>query len=282
MIISMDKKAANEGDKLKHPLLLEVLARCKAWGSLAYAESHAGAGKYLAADQHPDKPHISNLFNLLSDQKDKPDEEAAGGRYYRLLQDWWADKDGFATYPGSVLQAARFLTNQRVKAKFRVTEAHKGTYDRLAKAMNEYNVRPEYDKFQNKLDWLTGEDSLVMLIDPLSLGEDFGTDRKKKLNKGGMDLPTLTKVLAPCWGKKAAVVLLWSGFGNTGGHVKRGMVYGWLKCLCEQKGSSFSCYHAKSYYTFVMGVGEGKEVTERLLELNWSRSWLSKTVKAGL
>ena len=60
------------------------------------------------------------------------------------------------------------------------------------------------------------------------------------------------------------------------------MAYGWLKCLCEQKGSSFSCYHARSYYTFIMRIGKGKEVTDALLQLNWGKSWLSGTIRKGL
>lgn len=282
MAISMDEKAANDGDKLKHPLLLEVLARCKGWDSLTYAESHAGAGEYRAADQLAEKPHIANLLNLVSAVKDKPTEEAAGGRYFHHLQEWWSDENRQGKYPGSVLQAARFLTSQKVKADFRVTEAHKGTYDRQVKAVTDYGIEPKHEKFQNKIDWLTEKDSLVLLLDPLGFGEDFGKAREKKLNEGGMDLPMLTQVLAPCWEKKSAVVLLWFGFGNKGGHVKRGMAYGWLKCLCEQKGSSFSCYHAKSYYTFILGISKGKEVTDALLQLDWGKSWLSRTIHKGL
>ena len=284
----MDKKAANFGDRLKHPLLLEVLARCKTWDALTYAESHAGAGEYLAADQDADKPRITELFRLVSDLKDKPSEEAAGRRYYHLLQERWAKKDGQGSYPGSVLQAARFLKSQNVKAEFRVTEDREDTYDRLVKAVNEYVVQHEHGKFQNKIDWLTEKDSLVLLIDPFSIGEDFGNERDKKLNKGGIDLPTLAKVLDPCWEKKSAVVLLWSGFGHNprgemGGHVKRGVVYGWLKCLCEQKGSSFRCYHARSYYTFILGIGAGAVAVGNLpKKKEWSQSWLSKTVREGL
>jgi 23S rRNA A2030 N6-methylase RlmJ len=209
----MNKKAANEGDKLKHPLLLEVLVRCKNWPSLIYAETHAGAGKYLAADQEDENRHITDLYNFFSDVKEKPVEEAAGGSYYHLLQDWWAVK-GKDSYPGSVLQAARFLTRKQIKAEYRVTEADKDTHNRLAKEVSEYEVQSECEKFQKKIDWLTEKDYLVLLIDPLSFGEDFGATTDEKLNGGALDLPTLTKVLDPCWGMKAAVILLWSGFGH--------------------------------------------------------------------
>jgi hypothetical protein len=223
----------------------------------------------------------------VSDLKDKPAEEAAGARYYHLLQDWWAEKDK-GTYPGSVLQAFRFLRSQQVKAKYRVTEADKDTYDRLVKEVSEDEVQPEHEKFQKKIDWLTEKDSLVLLIDPLSFGEDFGVATDEKLNNGGMDLPTLTKVLDPCWEKKVAVVLLWAGFahnppGQMPGSVKKGMVYGWLKCLCEQKGASFSCYHAKTYCTFIIGIGGGAAVVQELpKEKEWGQSWLSATVHEGV
>jgi len=283
MTTSMAEKAANEGDKLKHSLLLEVLLRCKEWDSLTYAETHAGAGRYLAADQDKDNHYINNLSNLVAGLKHKPAEETAGSRYFYLLQDWWSDNDRTGTYPGSLLQAARFLMANKIKAEFRATEADKDTCDRLVKAVNDYGIQPEQEKFQNKIEWLTKNDKLVLLIDPLSFAEDFFKASEKKVNKGGMDLPTLAKLLDPCWEKKSAVVLFWSGFGNKGGHVKKGIAYGWLKCICEQKKASMCCHHdARLHNIFVIGIGEGKKITDQLLQLDWSGSWLSKTILAGL
>ena len=285
MGISMDEKAANDGDKLKHPLLLEVLARCNGWGSLTYAESHAGAGKYCAADQLADKPHIANLFKLVSAVKHKPTEDAAGGRYYHLLRDWWSDENRQSNYPGSVLQAARFLTSQTVKAEFRVTEAHKDTHDRLVKAVTDYGIKPEHEKFQNKINWLTEKDSLVLLLDPLGFGEDFGKAREKKLNEGGMDLPTLTEVLTPCWGEGvrpwffSEVSRLW----QQGRPCKEGHGLRLARVIsASRREAPFSATHAKSYYTFIMGTGKGKEVTDALLQLDWGKSWLSRTMHRGL
>ena len=43
---NMDRKAANDGDRLKHALLLEVLVRTQTWPRVVYSETHAGAGVY--------------------------------------------------------------------------------------------------------------------------------------------------------------------------------------------------------------------------------------------
>ncbi len=60
-LMGQDKNSANEGDQLKHSLLAEVLSRCVVWHSLTYAETHAGAGIYLEANQRAQKPHIANI-----------------------------------------------------------------------------------------------------------------------------------------------------------------------------------------------------------------------------
>jgi hypothetical protein len=176
------QEGRERGRQAETPAAAEVLARWKAWDSLTCAETHAGAGKYLAADQDADKPHIADLFNLVSGLQDKPTEDAAGGRYYHLLQEWWSDKNRLATYPGRVLQAALFLTNQKAKAEFRVTEADKDTHEKLVKAVNQYGVKHKREKFLRKIGWLTEKDSLVLLIDPFAFTEEFGEGREVILN----------------------------------------------------------------------------------------------------
>jgi hypothetical protein len=280
----MDKKAGNEGDKLKHPLLLEVLGRCEGWGRLTYAETHAGAGHYLAAAQNAGLAkdrHIVNLYSLWSKVEQPPAEEDAGGRYYALLRRWWASKRRTATYPGSVLQAALYL-KARNQAEFRVTEADEETYDRLVKATRRCGISPEHEKFQKKMDWLTANDSLVLLIDPLKFKQDYGDSREKELNKGGIDIPKLTELLQPCWVKKAAVVLLWCGFGHQTGKLKKGVLHGWLKRMCQRKKASLSCYHdLRSHSAFIIGLGEGKAVVDKLPKDEWSSSWLKRTIRTG-
>ncbi|HVC92705.1 MAG TPA: hypothetical protein VND64_03395 [Pirellulales bacterium] len=175
---SMDEKAANEGDKLKHALLLEVLGRCEDWKNLTYAETHAGAGIYLASAQSPNKPHIANLFRLWSDADAEPAESDAGGRYFALLRRWWASERRINRYPGSILQSALYLKSRGVATEFRVTEADGDTCDRLTKAVKHCGIRPDFARFQEKIDWLTKNDPLVLLVDPLKFKEDYGTARE--------------------------------------------------------------------------------------------------------
>ena len=101
---SMDEKAANDGDRLKHPITLEVLGRCSTWPSLTYAETHAGAGRYLASGQRVDRPHIVRLQEKVAHEKRLAVESEAGGRYLGLLRDWWDDANNEGTYPGEHLR----------------------------------------------------------------------------------------------------------------------------------------------------------------------------------
>jgi 23S rRNA A2030 N6-methylase RlmJ len=59
----IDKKAANDGDRLKHALLLEILARVTSWPAVVYAETHAGAGIYLQGGQDADHSYIRDLHD---------------------------------------------------------------------------------------------------------------------------------------------------------------------------------------------------------------------------
>lgn len=279
----MDTKAANEGDKLKHALLLEVVGRCTAWESLTYAETHAGAGIYHSADQDAEKPHIARLHELVASVAAEPAEQTAGGRYFRLLRKWWACNERRDSYPGSILQVVQFLSARNINAQFRVVEAHKPTFDRLAMGLQAYAVIPQHDKFQNRIAWLTENDRLVLLIDPLSFQEDFDEDRDPRLNDGGIDIPTIATLLEPCWRKRSAMVLFWCGFGHARGRVKKGIAYGWLKCICEQNNAGLRCFRdSRCHNLFVIGIGQGKDIAGQLGELDWPNSWLAKTVRGGL
>lgn len=278
MTINMDEKAANDGDKLKHSVLLETLGRCAKWKSLTYSETHAGAGKYSLGGQKPNRQHIAKLFDLVDSLHDnEPSKQNAGGRYWHLLRNWWNVSANKKTYPGSVLQAACFLKNNQVtNARFRVTEADKRTYRRLRRALSELDDGLKCANSQDEIGWLTANDSLVLLIDPLSFGENFGNKRDHKLNNGGIDLCTLDQVLRPCWKKKAAVMLFWSSFAHESGSKKLSAVDKWLKLKTRQH--TLRCFCARHYYMFVVGVGKGAKVVNALPdEAAWRASWL-KTV----
>jgi hypothetical protein len=238
----MIKKAANDGDKLKHYVEHEVLGRCTAWDSLIYAETHAGQGEYFAADQAgaKDTPHIKKLlenWTLVSGRNGGPLEAAPGGRYYHTLHGWWSGGQNQDGYPGSVVGAARFLQSKRVKAEFRVTEAVEATYLLLKEAVRDYDIMPKHADFQSQISWLTGGDSLVLLIDPFAFNEDYGADREAEVSEGGMDKHTLEQLLTPCWYKEAAVVLLWCGFPHSAGTAQKAKLKEWLPTKAATHGA---------------------------------------------
>ena len=277
---TMEENAANEGDKLKHSILLEVLRRCREWTSLTYAETHAGAGLYDVSDQTK-KPHISDLQQLVVGLPNALSEESAGATYYSLLKRWWSDELNDALYPGSVLQAALFL-EKTAPATFRVVEAKKETHDKLVRTLKKFDIDPLHGTFQANIEWLTQNNPLVLLVDPFSFQADFGKNAENKLNQGGIDLPRLRGLFNACFCSNSAVIILWCSFGHKGGHVKKGTVYGWLRGICEERGATLRCFHHKHYVTFIVGIGNGRDIAMDLpMKDAWSKSWLTSTVRAG-
>jgi hypothetical protein len=80
-MISMDEKAANPGDQLKHPLSLEVLARCSSWEKVTYAETHGGAGRYFSSGQALEAPQIHRLRDQVRREPGAVDQPSAGSGY---------------------------------------------------------------------------------------------------------------------------------------------------------------------------------------------------------
>jgi hypothetical protein len=225
-MVSMDEKAANSGDRLKHPLCLEDLALCSKWKKVTYAETHGGAGRYLASGQARPDDHIHRLRDQIHRQPRAVNESSAGGRYLSLLQDWWDNPENNDAYPGSVLQAAIFMTIFRELGSWevRVTESEKTTFDGLAESLTGYDVELRCDGFQQRMDWLTDEDDLVLLVDPFTVELIEDRDEKENetakewaLGEGNIERSTLAELLTPCCKKQAAVVMLWSSFGDPQG-----------------------------------------------------------------
>jgi len=276
--MGQDSNAANEGDQLKHALLAEVLLRCLNWPSLTYAETHAGAGIYVATSQSADKSHIYKL-KMLVNGLETPDEATAGGGYARLLKQWWSDAGNADKYPGSVLQAAITLNrrgNGIEPAQLRVTEAVEETHARLAKAVEPFGVNPKRGGFQNEIDWLTEKDGLVLLIDPFTYTED-----KKALNKGHIDLKTLKMVLKECWKKASCVVGFWCAMGrDKTAKQKQSLFTSTLKKLAEEKKTAFRLFAFGKYSIAWIGIGQGAEVVSDIPTASgWEHSWLGRVIK---
>jgi 23S rRNA A2030 N6-methylase RlmJ len=165
--VSMDTKSANHGDRLKHALMLEVLKRCKAWPTFTYAETHGGAGLYSAKGQtKKGRRYIRDLRRQVMSAVAGAERGSAGSEYYRFLKEWWAGDASADEYPGSVLQAARYLRTQgRRRFHIRVTEADAETCGRLEGALSPFRrtLRLRNRGFQHELSSLCENDGLFLL-----------------------------------------------------------------------------------------------------------------------
>src|ERR1035441_1765647 len=173
----MRQKAANRGDRLKHALLLESLkaiVESGTWRTLTYAETHAGAGKYLAADQEkprqiePLQRKVRRLERKAAQGIVTVGPEAAGATYLSLVKRWWQQEENWSggrpMHPGSVAIAKKFLEERWASDRFswRLTEASESTWKALQRTIREaLNA-----SFLDKLDWLTEQDHLLLLVDP--------------------------------------------------------------------------------------------------------------------
>jgi hypothetical protein len=275
----MDKKAANEGDRLKHLLLLETLERAGAWPGVVYAETHAGPGVYRAGDQSDDR-YIDDLRRKVEQAKTAPGR--AGTAYLTWLKTWWGEPNNRESYPGSALTALRWLQCNRPDSPLdiRVTEHDETTCGRLRQTLPCYAyVRQE--SFAKELDWLTGADNLFLLVDPFGCVTAFGgTGSDRGLVDGWIDHATVTDILRRCAEKNRAVVSLWWGLGRAfldHHHPTCGLLSGWV----QQHGSAVCrVFHDRRYHAnALVGIRGGAVVVRGVPgRADWKRSWLSKAV----
>jgi hypothetical protein len=275
--MGQDANSANEGDQLKHSLLAEVLGRCLDWQSLTYAETHAGAGIYLAEKQASGKPHIAKLKRTC-DVTRAPNVTDAGGRYFDLHKTWWSTSSDAVTYPGSVLQAARLLRPRGetgLPTDFRVTEACEATCEALGTSVSEFGITPAHSGFQDRIDWLTANDSLVMLIDPFTYADD-----NRALNRGQIDLETLTRVIGHCWHKSRCVVGFWCAVADSTAWAKRERFRHSLRHLANANDASCRVFSYGRFSNTWIGVGEGQFLVNDIPDMGkWKKSWLKRVVK---
>lgn len=105
--IKQENNAGNNGDRVKHTVVLHTLERAAGWGKIRYRETHAGAGFYPMNDES------CELRQLVMGSQPPPSDDKASV-YYRSLRSWWtADAPG---YPGGIVQAARWLRHRRDRA----------------------------------------------------------------------------------------------------------------------------------------------------------------------
>jgi len=275
--VGQDRNAGNTGDRLKHSLTAEVLMQCLTWPEITYAETHAGAGRFSATAQlREGKNYITELRDLVL-PGDRIDRIVAGGRYHELIAKWWSEQRDPITYPGSVVQSAIILNERDSKIAspdFRVTEACSETCARLKESTEEFGISPVNDGFQNRLDWLTETDNLVLIIDPYALTQNG------KLDKGQVDLTQLSDLLRRCWQKSSCVVGFWySTPQGTSSEVKNAR-QNEIKSWAETNSAVFRSFGYWIYDMIWLGIGDGRVVVNAIpSRQSWEQSWLANIVK---
>ncbi|WP_417745552.1 hypothetical protein [Rosistilla oblonga] len=274
--MGQDKNAGNTGDQLKHSLTAEVLMSCLDWPTITYAETHAGAGCFDAqAQSNEGKTHITDLKGRVASQEAN-ERQDAGGRYHELLASWWSETGNASMYPGSVVQSAIILDErkERPRPDFRVTEACPDTCERLKNSLSEFGVSPVNDGFQNRIEWLTENDNLVLIIDPYALTE------RGKFDKGQVDLMQLSNVLDRCWQKSACVVGFWYSTPQGTSSETKAARQNAIKSWAESNDAVTRSFGYWIYDMIWLGIGEGKAAVNAIPHKTaWKQSWLSRIVK---
>lgn len=291
----MDTLAANSGDQMKHPLTLEVLIRTDSWTSVTYAETHAGAGTYVAKHQHQDH-FIRELRERVTHSKlviKSGHSSNAGSAYFTRLRHWWSRRDNFGKYPGGALQAALCLQGRRKLGSFqlRLTEKDQATCQRLRDSLRDAaRAKIRKSSFNDERDWLIHEDNLVLVVDPFRCVAAFDGARSDGLNEGHIDHQIVSEFLAACESKEAAVLHFWwpSRSRNGGGELDkilcesqrlvRELFSRWEGAHSTRKVREFS-NHPSPHRSFLVGVGHGAKLVNDLPgKSNWKNSWLSKAI----
>ncbi len=282
----MRKKAANDGDRLKHTILLESLnLAVHRWPKLAYAETHAGAGRYYARDQ-PSKKNIKDLETAIRDLRPLNRDARISPRlvYLSSLDKWWTDSKHLGrhlSYPGSFTLARTFLLNSYQHTwEMRATDSDPGTYRTLKASIgNAKNCAVKNFSFLEELDWLTGKDSLFLLVDPFRCSkrdtilcrhcgtligiQTNGALTQCPIHQGRINLQVVDAILNRCAKHKRTVVHLWTPADDAlrkrlGGHLQR-----WKSSanapvkIRAYRTKALRGRHHEFALHFVIGIGQG-------------------------
>lgn len=165
-----ERHAGNAGDQLKHALLAETWQRLRSepcpW---AYAETHAGAGRYASA--HAERVRAA-LLETSSGTMSRADPAAS---YARSLRRWWSPhrSDRSGTYPGSPVLALLSASFSSLV----LCEVHSESASRLRRSLAEVGtgepgegrtpIRVHNASFEQRIDRLLPEPgALFLLVDP--------------------------------------------------------------------------------------------------------------------
>lgn len=272
--------AANNGDILKHPLICDVLQKCidAGWKKITYAETHAGAGIYSSIDQpnfpNP-KAHIKNLYNNycgLFGSESLPNDP-----YFNTLKLFWGRPPSpipeTVCYAGSAYLAASIL-KERYGENFdiRLTEADEPTCNTLKTNIRNLLPNPPFINFdftsdrniqnggfQNHIDWLTANDDLVLIIDPYHL-----SFKKSEINKGGLDIFHLMKLISAVEQKNAVI-----GFWYYAPKRDLECEIAFDKTIIENYGE-LRCrkFNNDPFHMYWIGFGKGQKILKKLTSAN--------------
>ncbi len=260
-MIDMNEKAANDGDKIKHSLLLSVLEQCNVWPEITYAETHSGAGKYKVEDQLV-STHIKDFQFELSDEHSQIhgyESEYDDAYSIFMKHNWWSLSKNKDIYPGSPLLAGRYML-QRENVELRLVEADETIFNKLGKSFSPiFNFEIVLDKFQNQIQWITEKDWSVILIDPFVYKSE---NEECNLDVGDINLKSVSDILQKLWDKKASVVLFWCYFPEGESQAKQAI--GSLAKIVSDNSGLMKTFVKRHYYVMAIGIGDGKRVVSNL------------------
>ena len=183
-----DKNAGNLGDYLKHFWLLKLIENLRkkySASSIAYIESHAGAGKYILQDSN--RRNCDKYRKLICENKNQ-------WKKFDSLNPYLDKK----IYFGSFVLAGKMLAGIGNKAKMVLYEKNDNAFQRMRTSIHEtvpyFNVNDNEkstestpDNIKNRIKQLKSEfDIVICLIDPY--WQD-GTQDKVWCNILSLDIP---------------------------------------------------------------------------------------------
>lgn len=281
------QNAANDGDKLKHPLICDVLKLCIAndWKNIVYAETHAGAGVYDSSNQKV-KKHILSLMCKYVSAKDCEKDN-----YYAVLKDFWTNTNDFKIDPNSIKYAGSALLAAIIlnKAKnddneflftLRLTENNAIPFLSLKECLKK--VLPEsmdledkslirQDNFKENLEWLTENQESILFIDPYRLSESSN-------EKGGFCKETLKDILTKMKEKDSIVGLWFSTDRDSNQKKLPDQIKSTIVDNCGV--NNFRLFSFGIFKFYWIGFGKGVDVVKKMHNAeNLQQRWFDLPIK---
>lgn len=293
----MDLLSANEGDRMKHAINLELLSRMMAWGSIRYSETHSGAGVYTGNSNIQELNELVLKERALFGQRSKAHltSKTPGEEYLLLLARWWDRSENANQYPGSARQVLELFHHHKFQPfEIRLTEKSHEACIRLMDALKDERSRVEvlWGSFYRSLEWLLDADNILAVVDPFrcfpSLKDPNCKPEKFGVGSGSIDLEIVEEILGRIENKGNAILHFWWPMASQKNEWKK--LIGQCSRIACQLFQDW-CNKAPTRRTFVMhhdqhnhasslvGIGGGREVVEDLRSLNWRHTPLTPFIR---